>query len=394
MSVPASDMQRGDIMPRQEHAHRAFDDDGYFGRYLGVALEQLLAPIDGMHPAGLPVYGTMAYRMVEQARRGDDATLPMGAWAVDLKRPNWPKVSSSIIKVLGGTAKDLQLASWLLEAEIQQRGFAALAPCMTLLRGLCDVWWDALHPQPDNGDFDARINIVRWMNEKLLAPLSLIPLIGDGEQVASWSQWELAHYHERLRAMHGELPEEARGAATIKDLRELLCAAPLTDLRERHAELAMARTALADLEESLRGHLGSDAPSLGKLDDLLARVQGPLRGEMARRGVPLLREAEAAVDADDGHAIAMECDEEQPDPSDEALPDREAAYRTLADIAEFLAHIEPHSPVPYLIRRAVSWGRLDAAALYRELFVKSNGQIGVIDLLGLDGHSEEEGSRE
>jgi type VI secretion system protein ImpA len=43
--------------------------------------------------------------------------------------------------------------------------------------------------------------------------------------------------------------------------------------------------------------------------------------------------------------------------------------------------VEPHSPVPYLIRRAVAWGQLNAAELYQEVFQKSGGRIDVFDLL-------------
>jgi type VI secretion system protein ImpA len=38
--------------------------------------------------------------------------------------------------------------------------------------------------------------------------------------------------------------------------------------------------------------------------------------------------------------------------------------------------------VPYLLRRAVEWGGMDAAALHRELYAKNNGQISVADLFG------------
>ena len=39
-----------------------------------------------------------------------------------------------------------------------------------------------------------------------------------------------------------------------------------------------------------------------------------------------------------------------------SLQGRDDAYRQLALLADYLARIEPHSPVPYLIRKAVDWG--------------------------------------
>jgi len=370
MNKPAAAMQTDTPPPK---AAMAFDDNGYFEAHLGIALARLLAPIDAITSAGLPVRGSMMYRMVEQARKGDDASLPMGSWAVELKRANWPKVSRLIGDILADSAKDLQLASWLLEAEIQQRGYAAIAPCIALMHGLCETCWDSLHPQSDQGDFDARINIVRWVNEKLLRALSLVPLVGDEEHAVSWSDWELAHHYERLSSANGELPPEAEDAATLDDLHRLLASASLTELRERHAELMAAHSAIEAFEECLRRQLAQEAPTLSKLDAMLTSVHAPIRAELNRR------EASAPRLSIDNHAGE---DDEEASNVESDLNDRDRAYRVLADIAEFLARAEPHSPVPYLLRRAVAWGGMDAAALYRELYAKNNGQISVADLFG------------
>ncbi|HEX5126196.1 MAG TPA: hypothetical protein VFW00_05610, partial [Rhodocyclaceae bacterium] len=64
--------------------------------------------------------------------------------------------------------------------------------------------------------------------------------------------------------------------------------------------------------------------------------------------------------------------------------DRHDAYAALADIARALERIEPHSPVPYLIKRAVAWGGLNTAQLYNEVFVRCGGHINIFELLGLE----------
>lgn len=46
---------------------------------------------------------------------------------------------------------------------------------------------------------------------------------------------------------------------------------------------------------------------------------------------------------------------------------REDAYRQLLLIADYLARTEPHSPVPYLIKRAVEWGNKPLSELLAEL---------------------------
>ena len=174
--------------------------------------------------------------------------------------------------------------------------------------------------------------------------------------------------------------------------RSLLGAARLDPLRERYAELAAAREAVAAFDRCLRSHFAAyEAPSLSKLDELLAYAQAPLRAEMVRRGEPLQRPlaALAAVEAvpfADMPAFDTEQEDDtdyEDDPRHPVQVDRESAYSTLGDIADFLAAIEPHSPVPYLLRRAIVWGSMNTAELYQELFVQSKGQINVFELLGL-----------
>ena len=355
------------------------DDGGYFERRLGLPLARLLAPLDGPQPAGVAARGSMSFRMIQQLRQSDDVSLPMGAWATEPRRANWPKVSQLAAGMLDTVGKDLQLAAWMLEAELHEGGYAALMPGFVLLRGLCETWWDGLHPRGDGDGYDARCNIVRWINEKLLNTIALLPLVEDDDHVASWSQWELAHYHERMRAVNGNLPEEAQDAATLDDLQGLLARMDAAELRERHAMLGEGRAAMAAFEQALRERLGSETPSLGRLDEFLARIEALLRGELTRRGPAALPPA-AALHVDED--MEEQGDDGEPHAAGDLFGERERAYQVLAQIGDYLMQVEPHSPVPYLIRRAVAWGGLNAAELYREVFQKGGGRIEIFELLG------------
>lgn len=369
----------------------ACDDGGYFERRLGLPLARLLAPLEGPEPVGASARHNMGYRMIQQLRQSDDSTLPQGAWATELKRANWPKVSQVAAGMLDTVGKDLQLGAWLLEAELHQCGYVALSPCFALLRGLCETWWDDLHPQRDGDGYEARANIMRWVNDKLPKTISLLPLVEDDDHVASWSDWELAHYHERLRAVNGNLPDEAQEAASLEDLQGLLSRMGTASLRERHAVLDDGRSALAAFEQSLRERMGPETPSLGRLDDLLVRIETLLRGELAKRGS--LAPPPGAMASNDTFAPEADEDDDGSDVAEAAprsmadmLGERERAYQVLAEIGDYLMQVEPHSPVPYLIRRAVAWGGLNAAELYREVFQKGGGRIDIFELL--DGEAD------
>jgi type VI secretion system protein ImpA len=65
------------------------------------------------------------------------------------------------------------------------------------------------------------------------------------------------------------------------------------------------------------------------------------------------------------------------------ITSREEAFRRLAEVAAYLRRTEPQSPVPHLIDRAISWGRLPFDELLREM-IKDEGTRGQVrDLLGI-----------
>ena len=65
------------------------------------------------------------------------------------------------------------------------------------------------------------------------------------------------------------------------------------------------------------------------------------------------------------------------------INNREDAYRMLEAVADYLQRTEPHSPTPYLVKRAVSWGRMSLADLMQEI-VREEGDIArYFSLLGI-----------
>jgi type VI secretion system protein ImpA len=56
---------------------------------------------------------------------------------------------------------------------------------------------------------------------------------------------------------------------------------------------------------------------------------------------------------------------------------RAEAYRRLAEAADYLIKTEPHSPVPYLVKRAIGWGGMNLQDLLPEL-VRNNSELSEI----------------
>ena len=351
--------------------------DRYFRTTLGCAWEELLAPVSADAPAGVPAAQDEAYRRIRHEREEEDASLPLGAWERELKRANWVAASELAAAALAGRSKDLQLAVWLFEALIARSGFQSLGPCLRLIDSLLQQYGDQLHPQ----DSEHRINLLLWIGQKLLPPLRrvVITATGSGHEYA-WNDWEQAQRNEQLRASLGKQREGEIEGATLADVGAALACTPDARIVFLRDCLRDGIAALQSLEHTLDAQLGSDAPGLSAMRNLLERIEVVVVAEARRRGVTTPTRIDEDAPASQGENVH---------PGDAAMAsiagslDRHEVYAALAEIAHALETIEPHSPVPYLIRRAVAWGGLNTAQLYSEVFVRCGGQINIFELLGL-----------
>lgn len=378
----------------------------YFLDYVGASFEALTGPVDAAQPAGRSMRGTSIYSTIEKARRYDDASVPMGGWEHDLKRADWDKVTAVAAGALRHKSKDLQLAAWLLEAQINKNGFAAIGPCLLLMQTLCERYWKDLYPEAENGDLEFRANIFRWVNEKLLPTLRLVPITAAGrDRDYCWADWEQAHRNEQLREQlraNQSGRQDALEGATVTQMTAAITGTPTEAYAFLFETLIGALTAIDLVTDTLDRLLGQDAPSLGKLGDLLAQILSLVEAELNKRGFHLhpgntndvtLEDEEIVVQPESQHAIDSQAVVQAPvapSPASSASPaspaairSRSDAYARLAEAADFLARTEPHSPVPYLVNRAVEWGRMNTADLYQELFLKMGGQFNIFEMLGL-----------
>ena len=63
--------------------------------------------------------------------------------------------------------------------------------------------------------------------------------------------------------------------------------------------------------------------------------------------------------------------------------DRKTALHILLKVARFFRETEPHSPLPYLLERAVNWGEKSFSELLSEIVVDKASLAQVCDLIGI-----------
>src|SRR5262249_51208968 len=138
---------------------------------------------------------------------------------------------------------------------------------------------------------------------------------------------------------------------------------PVEHLRTTAEAIAASLEHLNALTENLNARMGPAAPGLAGIRQALEGCR-VLTGQLLQRKGG---DAAPAASADAGLRAA-------PAAGAPVRPasTRAEAYRQLEQAAAVLQELEPHSPIPYFIRRAVALGKLPYPLLMRELIRDAN----------------------
>jgi type VI secretion system protein ImpA len=357
--------------------------------------DALLAPIAPDAPGGASMRYHALYAGIRQAREEEDASLPMGVWERTLKKADWHAVEAQCIDVLTHHSKDLQVAAWLLEAWLQLyqvRGFNA---GIALLNGLVEHYWDCVHPLIEDGDDDARAAPFVWINDNLsralLLKLQLLKVPDCTPSVVTLAQWEQTLGQERQQGMDSSSEQLGEKPLTRERILAATQGQTLKGLLLIHAGLVQANAQWQALTSALDDRMTVNPPSISRVGEMLRRIER-LAANLIDGRFPQPSQPDAPLpEADDRVGAPLQLLEAAVPDTTQALAampqgftSREDAYRLLDVIASYLQELEPHSPTPYLVRRAVKWGRMPLGELMQEI-LREEGDVGrFFSLLGVD----------
>jgi len=383
-------------------------------------LASFLLPLQGPEgPAGPPLRYDPVCARIREARTEEDASLPMGEWTRPLKKADWRTAEMLCTEVLQRRSKDLQMAAWLTEAWVHRHSIDGLAAGARLLEGLAREFWEDAHPRiGDDGDADMRTATFVWVNDTIAHVLLMrVPLL-------EWPDFSppfitLGDWQRALTSEYGTAAAGAAGnaKAKAKEVAEEPSAQTVSrqDILDRAARDLHALAALDDrvaaatdawqsLQALLDGRLSIDAPSLSKVTEMLARMRQALRSLLQGRDPrdkeeePLApAEAPASWMADESTPPAIPMDDNDMSdtplsPAPGSLPqavasgrigNRAEAYQLLELAAAYLMREEPHSPTPYLVNRAVAWGRMPLPQLMQEVLREDGDLNRYFSILGI-----------
>ncbi len=379
---------------------------------LAATVQALLAPVPGAAPAGRWMRYERAFMETAKLREEDDLNLPMGEWERPMVKADWRKVAQACVGLLGEDTKDFQIAGWLVDAWIRTARMEGLSAGSALLAGLAENFWDEAWPAIDDGDTDRRVSPFVWLNTNLPLTLKLnivlLPSALHRATAITLLDWERAATADDAKSVEGEVPTR----------REIRDSVKLADGDWLHALVSHAERALADLERLSRfldEQLKQESPSLSKLtgtidairlaaQSLLQELPAPVAAapadatngatndssgdgltNAAQADAPSGSHAAAAALAGAGasHAANAANAAASAQQASTTISDRAQAYESLVALADYLQAVEPHSPTPYLIRRAVQLGQMGLPEMVREVTATAGSLDKFFELLGI-----------
>jgi type VI secretion system protein ImpA len=341
-----------------------------------VDIEALLAPIAGDNPAGESLRYAGDYDEIKNLQpKPDRDALEAGG-----QEGQWPKIVQIASQKIRDKSKDLQIAAWLTEALVQQHGFAGLRDGLKLIHGLCEQFWDGVYPLADEGDLEVRAaplqsmferNAPVWIGE---IPLTRAPIRApdrDETIPVTYNLWHsivVAQLADK-KPLQGAMEQAANDS-------------PTEFLLNLHGDITEAEDALQSLKLLLAEKLGPAAPGVVSVAEALAKCKGRIVTVLTKRGVNL--EGAGGGESEAGAAAAEEVHAGGGNGAPSGpIRSRDAALERLREVADFFRRTEPHSPVPYLIQRAINWSRMSFDQLLVELVKDENARSDINSTLGI-----------
>jgi type VI secretion system protein ImpA len=370
-----------------------------------IDLDALLAPIAGENPAGESLKDVGVYDQIREARRADD-DLEQGDWKRETKVSDWRRVIDLTTDALATKSKDLQICAWLAEALVKVHGFGGLRDALALARGLHELFWEGLYPEAEDGDLEWRANAISFMDKQTASAAKTVALTNSPVSInLSFNDWEVSKSFtipEDIESLTGEEASRveelmSRAAEERKHTSLDWKAAKGASRRAFYESLATLLnecwSEFQSLDHAMDEKFGRQTPGLAALKKALEEIRTLVAATLKEKR--LLEPAASDASADGANGASSAAGDGAAGAAvarvGGAPTSRQAAMRQLAEVAEYFRRNEPHSPIPYLIQRAINWGNMPLELWLRDV-VKNDDVLGYVrETLGLNTPTKEGG---
>ncbi|AKX44183.1 type VI secretion protein [Thiopseudomonas alkaliphila] len=345
-----------------------------------IDVNALLQPISDTSPAGEDISFSLEFDQIQEARRSDDASLDQGEWVTEIKQADWPLVLKQCTALLTEKSKDLRLAAWLAEAATHLYGFQGLATGYQLIAGLCEHFWDSLHPEIEDGDTELRVGNLSWMLSQSKEWMYTIPLTQIPERNFTALDIDAA-----IRS------NDNSTGPTMADIERARTATPIVFYQKIAESLPIAKNALSQLESIIDEKLGDDGPSFSTARETFEKVAANANRLINAAGAQIAPQETTHETSEQTEVPSEDLEPNTPQIiiNSGAINSRNEALLQLQRVADYFKQTEPHSPVIYLAERAVEWGNMPLHSWLQAVLKEESGALNRLEeLLGFSRDEE------
>ncbi|CAN5800859.1 type VI secretion system protein TssA [soil metagenome] len=370
-----------------------------------IDLEELLQPITEENPSGESLRYSGEYDEIAESRRADK-DVPQGEWRHELKTADYRKVIELATDALKNKSKDLQIAAWFSEALTKQYGFAGLRDSLKLAAGFQENFWETLFPEIDEGDMEGRANALEWLDRETALAVKRAPITaGEGLSFWDWEESKKYDIPENIETLdsadqerYNELKEQAEKENRVTGVRwrkakaqtrRAFCEETAFILDECWTEYENLNRVMEEKFDP------NQLPGLNELKKTLDDIKMQVKKLLDEKKTEEPDAAdETLADADEGAAEEIAEDGSvMVRVSKGAINSRQDALKRLTEVSEFFRKTEPHSPVSYLVSRAVKWGNMPLEQWLQDVIKDENVIHQLRQTLGFEtGQTEDESS--
>lgn len=396
-----------------------------------VDIESLLAPISEEAPTGSylkldrSIYRTLrnSYNTAQSSFRqlietpdasSDEALL-------EANDANWGQLRQTTYEALTQSTKDLELLGWFIASQLfTAQPYQALADSTKVLSGLVDTFWQDLHPTlPDNkikSDDDAGkekelaefrikplLQLVGESNDStaLFMPLQLIGLIDEitfGDYLRAERSGDLPSLKDKAQGLFSSDVEQtvlllsesyqhfSDAETTIAQHCQKLGISPIS--------FRFVKANIADSIKAIRFLVEDKFPVWPLDDEFKLRQEEPespepeitapepqITDEASQQAAPV---ESAPIAAPHVAAPSVAVNSVNLSTSNQ-IASRDQAFQELRKLSEFFKATEPHSPISFLLERAIRWGYMSLPELLQEMTAGNSSVLQHINqLTGMD----------
>lgn len=327
-------------------------------------IKQFLEPIKGENPCGVDLRivdpshaGATKYFALKEARnnqRRQERRNVEIEHTLEISAKEWLIVAELAQDLLLNYTKDLEVASWFLEALVRTEKFAGLCKGLRIFTGLVRNYSSHLHPAvEDEEEQDIRLSSIGMLGGRheigtvvvALYYHTLLPTIS-GDNLNAWNIRQIIERNDGN-------PDDVRSESLMEknEIRAAILQLEKDTFSSIALELNAARHLFTEFNSALSAAFSASAPDLSGLRNTLqycCNIAESVKGILDNRPASQAEKKLTARDASE--AVSMDTSSQL---------DKESAIRMLETLSQFFLEANKHSPISYSLARIARWARAE-----------------------------------